>query len=215
MHLYRVYIYSFWCDFAFLRGFYCVPSKYNPQEKRPVKASWPSRRGKPSCSVDGQPLSSTFLSRPFFPALRDKMRFSTRSTSLLLLRLVFLFLPPPSIPFFLQPTICQMNFRDGENAKKAAPDDEDAAYYFCADEEFHLPMLRGRICKTVAAAQNRFSKEERISKVIFPMRATRWRSTPGRCLTIRRNSVFPLQNPNGFLRLKGYTEFPFFTMKKA
>lgn len=28
-------------------------------------------------------------------------------------------------------------------------------------------MLRGRICKTVAAAQNRFSKEERISKVIF------------------------------------------------
>ena len=60
-----------------------------------------------------------------------------------------------------------MDFRDGENAKKAAPDDEDAAHYFCADEEFHLPMLRGRICKTVAAAQNRFSKEERISKVIF------------------------------------------------
>lgn len=60
-----------------------------------------------------------------------------------------------------------MDFRDGENAKKAAPDDEDAARCFCADEEFHLPMLRGRICKTVAAAQNRFSKEERISKVIF------------------------------------------------
>lgn len=60
-----------------------------------------------------------------------------------------------------------MDFQDGENAKKAAPDDEDAAHFFCADEEFHLPMLRGRICKTVAAAQNRFSKEERISKVIF------------------------------------------------
>lgn len=60
-----------------------------------------------------------------------------------------------------------MNFRDGKNTKRAAPDDEDAAHYFCADEEVHLPMLRGRICKTVAAAQNRFSKEERISKVIF------------------------------------------------
>ena len=60
-----------------------------------------------------------------------------------------------------------MSFQDGKNAKKAAPNDEDAAHSFCADEEFHLPMLRGRIFKTVAAAQNHFSKEERISKVIF------------------------------------------------